>query len=144
VGQLLISIADKVGARPAERLVPRVSLPEYRANLDEIIRIGGERRVTVVLLTRPFIGDSPDALWWKNFAPAYNAETLATARRRRVPAIDVYGFFRDRRELFGDESHFTEAGHRVMARLVYERIVPLLPGGRSGRPGAPVPAAAGE
>jgi lysophospholipase L1-like esterase len=130
VGQLLIAAMDKARAGHSERLVPRVSRAEYRENLDQIIRIARERHVTLVLLTRPFIGDSPDALWWKNLAPGYNAETIEAGRRHGVPVIDVHGSFRDTRHYFVDESHFTEAGHQVMARLVYDRIRPLLvPGG---------------
>lgn len=126
VGQLVIAMADRLGSSHRDQLVPRVDLDEYRANLRRIVQTGKGRHVTVVLLTRPFIGESPFPNWWKNFAPAYNATTLEVGTQEGVPVIDVYEFFRERPELFIDESHFTEEGHHVMAGLVYEQIKPLL------------------
>lgn len=128
-GQLVLACADKLFSRGREGLVPRVSVAEYKDNLDAIIRGGRERGIQIVLLTRPFTvmpNESHDELWWKNFAPEYNAATLEVGANQGVPVIDVAGHFADKQELFVDESHFTKRGYHVAARLIRDRIRPLL------------------
>jgi lysophospholipase L1-like esterase len=125
VGQVLLATLDKAQGRDGE-LVPRVSVSAYRKCLEEIIRLGRDHDVRIVLLTRPFVGDSPDPGWWKRFAPSYNTATVEVGTRERTPVIDAYEYFKDKDGYFSDESHFTEMGHRIMARLVHERIKPLL------------------
>ncbi len=125
-GQLLLSATDKLFSRERRGLIPRVSIEEYRQNLREMIRICRENDVKIVLLTRPFTGDSPNEWWWKNFGPQYNAAVVETGGQAGVPVIDVYGHFRDKPQHFIDESHFTEEGFRVMAKLLSEGIRPLL------------------
>jgi lysophospholipase L1-like esterase len=122
IGQLILNALDSLPGDAKERLVPRVTLEEYKANLSEIIRVAATQRIKVVLLTRPFTGTSASPWWWKNFAPQYNAATLETAERTGVLAIDVYSFFKDCPDCFLDESHLTETGMREMAKLVYEKI----------------------
>jgi lysophospholipase L1-like esterase len=80
----------------------------------------------VVLLTRPFIGESPNELWWKNFAPAYNAATVEVAKSNGVLVVDTYAYCKGKKEYFSDESHFNERGHRATASIIYENIKALL------------------
>jgi len=130
IGQAILNAFDSVPGRSPERLVPRVTLQEYEANLNQIIRISAARRIKVVLLTRPYTGISPSPWWWKNFAPQYNATTLEVARRVGVSGIDAYAIFKDCMDCFVDESHLTEKAMRQMARLIYEEIqqdVPATP-----------------
>jgi lysophospholipase L1-like esterase len=122
IGQLLLSGLDNLSNEDMKRLVPRVTLEEYKTNLNEIIRIAAARQIEVVLLTRPFTGPSPTPLWWKNFAPQYTAATLELAEQADVPVVDVYSFFKGCTDCFADESHFTEKGMRLMAELLYEKI----------------------
>jgi len=126
-GQVLLAVYDRFASRQEGGLVPRVSIQEYRNNLMQMIALARSKSIRVVLLTRPFTGDSPDERWWKNFGPMYNRTVLQVAKEAEVPVIDVYAYFAGRPEYFADESHFTEAGHRTMARLIYENIRPLLP-----------------
>jgi lysophospholipase L1-like esterase len=126
VGQLALAALDRFAGKRDERGVRRVSVEDYRTYLEQMVSLGKAHGIRIVLLTRPFTGESPDDLWWKNLAPAYNATTLDVGKRNGVPVIDVYSYFRDGREYFRDESHFTQAGHRKMAELVYERLQPLL------------------
>jgi len=126
VGQLVLAIADKFASKGKEILVPRVSLGEYKHNLEEMIRLANERQIKIVLLTRPFTGSSPSPNWWKNFAPQYNAATFEVGRQRGVPVIDIHGYFDDKKEYFVDEAHLTQDGLREMARVIYEEIKPLV------------------
>ncbi len=119
-GQVLLAVYDRFVSRGEGGLVPRVSIQEYRDNLMRMIALAKSAGVQVVLLTRPFIEDSADE-------PVYNRTVLQVAKEANVPAIDVYAYFAARSEYFVDQSHFTEAGHRTMARLIYDRIRPLLP-----------------
>jgi lysophospholipase L1-like esterase len=132
-GQLFLSVTDKLSQGGKGEPVPRVSLQEYKENLEEIIRVAQENGVKVVLLTRPFTGESPHGGWWKNYAPAYNAAVREVAEGTRTPCIDVYAHFAAEQAYFIDESHFTQKGHRVMAELIHDEIRPLLPGPAGGR-----------
>ena len=125
-GQLLLSFSDKGFSREKQGLVPRVSLQEYRENLNEIIKLSQERNIKVVLLTRPFRGESPNEWWWTNFASAYNSAVMQVAESKQVPVIDIYAYFKGKEEYFIDESHFTEEGYRVMARIIFENVGRLL------------------
>jgi len=128
LAQLAVSGWDLVSmaAAGSGALVPRVSLGDYRAHLREIIALGRARGITIVLLTRPFIGESNDPASWKTYAPQYNAATLAIAAEEHVPVIDVYGAFHNREKLFDDESHFGVAGHREAAQMIHAALAPLL------------------
>ena len=54
--------------------------------------------------------------------PAYNREVLAVAQSSGAPVVDVQAAFAGRKDLFIDQCHFTPEGHRVMARLLAERL----------------------
>ena len=128
VAQLAVAGWDLVGVAAAQSksLVARVSLDDYRANLKEMIALGKARGITVVLLTRPFIGESNDPASWKTYAPQYNAATIEIASEAHVPLIDVYAAFHTREKLFDDESHFGVEGHREGARMIADALVPVL------------------
>jgi lysophospholipase L1-like esterase len=128
--QLYQSVEDKVvmlANHDSEfGLVHRVSLEDYEQNLLEMIDIAQSRNITLVLLTRPFVGGSNSPWWWKNFGPLYNNLTKEVARRRAIMVIDAYSRFRNNVSLFADESHFTREGDRMMADCVYDNIKGLI------------------
>ena len=130
LGQLAVASWERfaTGQAPGDDadLVFRVSPEEYTANLTRMIELSRAHGATCVLLTRPFTGESPDATWWKNFAPQYVDATLQLGETLDVPVIDVHAHFADTPEYFEDESHFTEAGHHVAAALVAETVLPLI------------------
>lgn len=126
LGQLATSALEGRGSEEAPRLQPRVSLDEYRANLVRIIDEGRMRGVQIVLLTRPYIGGINSPYWWKNWGPDYAAATVEVGREHRVMVIDVFSSFKGRDDLFADESHFTEEGHRLAADLIVDSLRPLL------------------
>jgi len=126
LGQLVLSAFEGAAGGDDTALRPRVSLEEYRANVVQIIEEGRDRGVDIVLLTRPYIGEIDDPFWWKNQGADYQAATIEIAEAMNVMVIDLYSFFRGRDELFADESHFTEEGHRRAAALVLESLRPLL------------------
>jgi hypothetical protein len=82
--------------------------------------------VGCILLTRPFIGESPGPWCWKTYAPDYVAATSAAGSELEVPVVDVYRAFRDSSALFADESHFTEEGHREAAKLIGDAILTVM------------------
>jgi lysophospholipase L1-like esterase len=79
-----------------------------------------------VLLTRPYVDwptDPPHpSTWWTNYAAEYNAATKEVAVKNSVLLCDIYAEFEGKKHYFSDESHFTEEGHRRMARIVHEQI----------------------
>jgi lysophospholipase L1-like esterase len=116
LGQLVLGALDSYLFSTKEELVPRVSLVDYNANLTAMTQLATRKNIKIVLLTRPSKGEpSP-----------YDVTTIDVANNVGVPCIDVYELFRGRHEYFQDRNHFNEAGHRVMARIIYERIKPLL------------------
>jgi len=128
LGHLVRAAFDRRWSGSGQRMVSRVSVDEYRANLVELVRQAREHRIAVVLLTRPFTGESPHGWWWKNFAPRYNEVVLDVARQLEVSVIDIFAEFRGRDGFFIDESHLTEEGYRRMAAIIHRRIEPLLSG----------------
>ena len=104
------------GGRSPGSLVPRVSVEQYRANLGEIIRICRERGIRCVLLTRPFIGDTPEKTHWRYAAPNYVTATIEVGESTATPVVDIYSSFEGKAGYFRDECHFTEAGHRLAAK----------------------------
>ena len=128
--QLFKAARDRIAAPTTptlpENLTFRVSLDQYRVNLETIIRRCREQGVACILLTRPFIGESPGRWCWKTYAPDYVRATLAVGGEQEVPVVDIFRDFRDNPTLFADESHFTEEGHREAAKLIGDAILPLL------------------
>jgi lysophospholipase L1-like esterase len=129
-GQLVLAARDGLSSLrnpPTEEdLVFRVNLEEYVENISETARIAEENGIICVFLTRPFVGESRTELWWKNFAPDYVTATLDTGEKLDLPTIDVYEEFKDKEDLFVDESHFTREGHQESAEFIYEKIIPLV------------------
>lgn len=126
IGQLALEASDQLFLKRKEQLIPRVSLADYKSNLNEIIRECTARNIKVILLTRPYRGESNHPQWWMTYAPNYNAVIREVAETAGIPWIDVYSYFRDKPTLFADESHFTEAGHRLMAEIVTTRLKSVL------------------
>lgn len=129
LAQLVVAGWDRVRVAGAGggALGARVPLDDYRAHLRAIVEDARGRGVTVVLLTRPFVGSSTDPASWKTHAPAYNAATREVGAALGVPVVDVYQAFAGSAGAFDDESHFGVDGHRRMAALVHAAIRPLLP-----------------
>lgn len=123
LGELIVSALDRSGGKT---LQPRVSLDDYRANLETMVAEGRARGVQIVLLTRPYVGSIPNPYWWKNRGADYNAATAEVAARLNVPFVDVYSYFKGRDSLFADESHFTAEGHRLAAAVILDHIRPLI------------------
>ncbi|MHC4455495.1 MAG: SGNH/GDSL hydrolase family protein [Planctomycetota bacterium] len=130
IGQLIIAFWQTLDKSRKDKksgeLVHRVSSQEYKDNLEQIIEISKRNNIKCVLLTRPFIGKSPNKIWWKNFAPLYNDATFEVGNRNFIPVIDIYSHFKDKKEYFIDESHFNEEGHRLAAEFIYHQIKSLL------------------
>lgn len=114
-----------VDPETAETYTPRVSLEEYAANLKVFISTARAHGAVPVLLTRPYresteqIERNPS---WRRLVPAYNRTVTDVAKSTDAIVVDVRAAFAGHRELFIDECHFTPEGHRVMARLLADRL----------------------
>ena len=128
LAQLAVAAWDRLGqaVSGSATLGPRVPVEDYVANLREIVDLGRSRGITVVLLTRPYVGSSTDPASWKTYAPSYNAAVVAVGRAMNAAVIDVYGAFRNHDNYFDDESHFGVEGHRVAAELIQAELATLI------------------
>lgn len=125
LGELSSFIHDSLTLRNKgiNLLIPRVSEDDYKNNLKSMINIAEQNRIKVVLLTRPFIGESDHELWWKNFGPQYNEIVRETAKNENILLIDIYEYFKNKELLFADEAHFTDEGHILAAEYIYKKII---------------------
>lgn len=120
----------RVALQPAAETVastvgPRVTIPDYIANLRAFAVEGVSHGARVVLLTRPHRSSAKalaEAEGWRSTIGDYNRALLAFARRENVPFLDVRERFESRPALFADECHFTGAGHDRMARILTEAL----------------------
>ncbi|MBW8873601.1 MAG: SGNH/GDSL hydrolase family protein [Acidobacteria bacterium] len=121
------------------------ALPDLRQALrdygERVAALAGEcrrRRLRCLFLTQPVLwrqdlaGRARDSLWMGEnaggrFLPPgplrqgmdrYNATLLAQCSRLGLECVDLAPAMSGREELFFDDCHFTEAGARVVARLV--------------------------
>jgi lysophospholipase L1-like esterase len=106
---------------------PRVSVPDYLANMDRFRTEAVRRGIAIAYLTRPH-KLPPDELCgnptWRGSVPKYNEALRAWGRANNVPVLDAQHYFEQLpQELFSDECHFTPQGYERMARLVREEIV---------------------
>jgi len=131
LGTMIIAFIDKFTLLQKDNkkglLVHRVSLEEYKNNLNEIIRISKEKNIKTILLTRPYTGKPPDELYWLNFAQKYNSAVIEIAEKTGTPVIDVYSYFSDKPHHFIDDCHFSRLGHKIAAALIAEKILPHIP-----------------
>jgi lysophospholipase L1-like esterase len=128
VARLAIGVLTRVSVVRTGESTHRVSLEDYRRNLVEMAKRVRSDGAVPVLLTRPYHGALRPAMGWKSFAHEYNAVTAEVAESLDLPLVDLYTHFKDRDDLFTDESHFNAEGHRLAAEIVYQRIQPFLRG----------------
>lgn len=111
---------------PRNVVIPRVSREDYLENMKGFVDTARAHDVEVVFLTRPHreleATLREDAGSWKSRIPDYNQDLRRFAREAGVLVIDVQGNFSSRPDLFVDECHFTPAGHRKMAALLYDAL----------------------
>jgi lysophospholipase L1-like esterase len=125
LGELLLSAIDGTSYRSAT-LGPRVSLDDYKANLRAMAADARARGIDMVILTRPYMGSIENEYWWKNRGADYSVAALDVAESENLTFIDVYSYFKARDDLFADESHFTDEGHRLAAALILDHLRPLI------------------
>jgi lysophospholipase L1-like esterase len=109
--------------------VPRVSLDDYVANLDEMVSQVRAAGAVPLLLTRPIAFDYR-ATESRDPLKAYMEETIATAARLGVGLVDVDTIANHTWSLYADHSHFNVYGHRVVGERVARAVVALLREGR--------------
>lgn len=104
---------------------PRVSVEDYKANLRAFVAIARQHGVKVVLLTRPHAEKVPLASGWRSTIPHYNAALREVAAEERVYLLDVHKEAEARQDAFIDECHFTELAHKIAAKVIALKLVPL-------------------
>ena len=127
LGQLFLSARRSFASWRSSGLEARVSLEDYRSNLNEFVELARKHGIAVVLLTRSYLSRMRSVVRWKTSAHQYNFVTAEVAQEQDVALIDLYSHFKGREEFFADESHFTGEGHRKAAEVVLESLEPLLP-----------------
>ncbi|MFQ5526529.1 MAG: SGNH/GDSL hydrolase family protein [Thermoanaerobaculia bacterium] len=124
VGQLVAAVF--ANGSSDQIVTARVPLEKYRENLERMVAMAREGGSEPILLTRPFVGPVDSVHKWKYSAFDYNAATIEIAARENVLVVDLYSSFKGRDELFSDESHFTDEGHRLAGGIVADHLAPLL------------------
>lgn len=127
IGQLIIALSDMISWLHRGNFVHRVSPDAYEHNLEEMVALAQDHGVKIVLMTRPFTGETSDDNIWKTFAHIYRRKTREVARRHQVPLIDLYAFFKYQNAYFLDEAHFNADGHARAAEYILEHIKGHLP-----------------
>jgi len=109
-------------------LTPRVGPDEFADYLNKIISLSRKNNIRVVLLTRPFIDFwAPDnESLWMNFTPEYNDLVIKASKDKNLQVVDLYSLFKGKKELFANDSHFNDEGHKVAAEIIYKQIKDLL------------------
>ncbi len=109
---------------------PRVSVSEYKENLNAIITTAQQHKSTVLLLTRPY---NPEHMVWNSVSPLlkggwrkyvydYNGVVRDVAHKRSVQLIDMEAKFSTDAAYFLDDSHFTLEASRIAAMFIYEQM----------------------
>lgn len=102
----------------------RVSLSDYKKNLEEIARLCRENNIMLILMTAPYLDCPQD---WVPAHRAYNDVVRDIARENAITLVDPVEIFLERDDLFLDPStdpvHYNWEGSRVIARGLAERII---------------------
>jgi len=120
VGQLLLSILDVVYVKGHYKIVPRVSVEEYRENMEEMIKQTKGNGALPILITRPYRGKSG------NGCEGYNNAVRDIGKEDGILVIDQRTCFINRDEYFSDDIHFNEEGYRFAAEQIYDEIKKLI------------------
>jgi lysophospholipase L1-like esterase len=124
VGRLALGGLRAVARREGRTV--RVPPDEYGEHLATMIAEARAAGADIALLTRPYVGPLGVQGTWKHVAPRYRELTVEVGAAHGAPVVDLYSEFKGRDDLFADESHFTNEGHREAARIVLETLRPLL------------------
>lgn len=116
VGQLILNVFDVIYIKSHYQIVPRVSIPEYRKNIEEIAKISKETGIRPILITRPYMGDNNKG------AENYNNITRDIGKENGILVIDQRASFINRDEYFSDNIHFNEEGYRLAAQEIYDDL----------------------
>ena len=106
---------------------PRVSIPDYLANLDRFRAEAASRGIPIVFLTRPH-EQPPDVLRaqsnWRRHVPDYNEALRSWTLENNLALIDAQAWFEQQpKGLFSDECHFHPPGNEKLAELVRDRLL---------------------
>lgn len=135
----LVDLLEEASLRLAARdetvekkLVPRVGLDDYAANLEEMIDRVKAAGALPILMTRPMAGDFHQAS--DSPIKAYYDVTLEVAARMETQVMDVDAMANHSWVLFADHSHFNVKGHRIVGRYVGGELARMLTGQEPLRP----------
>ena len=121
---------------PAQTMVPKLTVPEFKVKMREIHRIATTRGGTVVLIVNHIQHDvlvqGNGQPYEESYAP-YEAAIRELAGELKVAAIDLPRLMTERRVdltrfLAADGIHLTAEGNRLYAGMVFEALKPALPG----------------
>ncbi len=105
----------------------RVSLQDYRANLEQIIKRCEIEGIHVVMMTAPYYQLETELEQLHN---EYNDVVRELSTRYQLPLVDLIHEFKDREDLFiepdTDPVHYNWQGSEIVARALLPKVVPLL------------------
>lgn len=110
--------------------VPRVSLDEYKENLETFIAVAKKNNQSLIFVTRPYVtslvmspvDSTPDL--WRMRVPEYNAQLIRVAEQYGVPVIDLQTLFEQQFDYFDfvDDNHFTDTGYMYAAQILAREL----------------------
>jgi len=134
--------------KPADwyyRSAPAANLARFRADIDALTQAIRASGAEVVVVTHAVRAESPprpddldDLQSMRTHLPQATPETLVAfnqeasaalldmCRENGMPSLDAAAALNGKRELYGDLVHFNDAGASALARLVAERVRPLV------------------
>lgn len=143
--------AERQAAKPLLDTLPDLSpfLEVYRSNLNKMVDLAAARKLKLVLVTQPLMyragqspedeaiystfgkvkgyTDSPDSDFYSSAAldtmmGMYNKVTLEVCALKNISCIDAASRVEPTRDNYYDGMHFTDAGNRALAQVVFEGL----------------------
>lgn len=132
----------------------RVPVKEFKANVIDFIQTARSNNITILLMTRPYNSSLTEADYknwvekiaavyefpdffrkklmldiknWDTTIGTYNKIISNMSKEYSIPLLDAREIFKERPGYFKDACHFNEAGHRFMAKKLYEFLTVVFP-----------------
>ncbi len=108
-----------------DAVVYRVPLNDYKANLEEMIWLARENRITPILLTQaldPKKAERPENEIHLKRQQRYNDAVREVAAKTNVLCIDPTEVLETNAKFFNSLSHPTRRGHHIIAKALANAI----------------------
>jgi len=120
---------NKVIDDQAKNYIPRVSIEDYKKNINTFISIAKKNNIKIILLTRPInlpsIEDlkiKPITMWRLNVSK-YNEALRELAKKNSILLIDWEKYYNLNKNLMDDECHLNSEGFHEAAENIYFTLI---------------------